>query len=86
MARRDSFPADRSLAFARRILRFLVFTTAICVGIGLSVLVLVGTLVSMRAVTDSRTFGSLVALLVFGMAVALPVYWLVVRDRADGPR
>lgn len=83
MARSDSFPVGRPLKIARRLLRFLLYTATVCVGIGLSVLILVGTLATARDLTGSRTFGSLVGLLVFGMAVALPVYWLAVRDREE---
>lgn len=80
MSRRDQSPADRVLSVARSVLRALLFTAAVCVGIGLSVLVLVGTLVVLRSVTDSGTLGSFVALVVFGLFIALPVYWLAARD------
>lgn len=80
MARRDPSPDDRLLPFARNVLRVLLFTAAACIGVGLSVLVLVGTLLALRSVTDSRTLSSFVALVVFGLFIALPVYWLAVRD------
>ncbi|WP_336134921.1 hypothetical protein [Natronomonas amylolytica] len=83
MARTDPFPVDRPLALARRGLRLFVYTLAVGLGVGFSVLVLVGTLLAVRQVTDSRTLGSLVALVAFGLAIALPVYWLVVRETED---
>jgi hypothetical protein len=83
MARSDSFPVDRPLALARRCLQLFVYTLAVGLGVALSVLVLVGTLLAVKQVTDSRTVGSLAALVVFGLAIALPVYWLVVREAED---
>lgn len=83
MARSDPFPVDRSLALARRCLQLLVYTLTVGLGVALSVLILVGTLLAVRQVTDSRTVASLTALVVFGLAIALPVYWLVVRETED---
>jgi hypothetical protein len=83
MARSDPLLADRTLAVARRVLRVLLYTLAVCVGVGLSVLVLVGVLVATTAVTGSRTLGSFAALVAFGLVIALPVYWLVARDGTD---
>ncbi|MEF8806996.1 hypothetical protein [Natronomonas sp.] len=83
MARSDSFPVDRPLALARRGLQLFVYTLAVGLGVALSVLILVGTLLAVKQVTDSRTLGSLVALVAFGLAIALPVYWLVVRETED---
>jgi hypothetical protein len=85
MARTDPFPVDRPLAVARRVFRLLVYTLGICVGVGLSILVLVGTLTVVRNATDSATVGSFAALMAFGLSIALPVYWLVVRTPSEDP-
>lgn len=80
MARTDPFPVDRPLAVARRLLRFFTYTLAVSLAIAFSVLILVGTLLAVTRVTGSRTVGSFAALVVFGLAIALSVYWLVVRE------
>jgi hypothetical protein len=83
MARSDPFPVGRTLAIVRRLFRVLLYTLGVCLGVGLSVLVLVGVLVATTAVTGSRTLGSFAALVAFGLVIALPVYWLVARDGTD---
>lgn len=83
MVRSDSVPTDRTLALARRVLRVLLYTAGVCLAIGFSVLVLIGTRLLLQAVIGSRTLSSFIALVVFALAIALPVYLLAVREGAD---
>lgn len=83
MVRSDSVPTDRTLAIARRVLRVVLYTAGVCLAIGFSVLVLIGTRLLLQAVIGSRTLSSFIALVVFAVVIALPVYLLAVREGAD---